>query len=127
LPVGVLIYIVLSNCVQSFQTWILMKRPVPPLVSVLDDEDGPIIDSPGSGPKSGGDGGGGGGSKKKGPKGSGPKGAASVKAMAKASSKKEDKERGAKIKINPANGKVTVNAGESVSGEPVEKKKKKKK
>lgn len=37
LPVGVLIYIVLSNCVQSFQTWILMNKPVPPLVGVDDD------------------------------------------------------------------------------------------
>ena len=71
LPVGVLIYIVLSNCVQSFQTWILMKKPVPPLVGVDDD----IIDAQfsdpkqpkGKGPKS--DGGGG----KKNAKSGGPK------------------------------------------------------
>ncbi|MBX9670536.1 MAG: membrane protein insertase YidC [Candidatus Obscuribacterales bacterium] len=36
LPVGVLIYIVLSNIVQSFQTWMLMRKPTPPLVG-LDD------------------------------------------------------------------------------------------
>src|SRR5262249_41106813 len=48
LPVGVLIYIVLSNCVQSLQTWILMKRPVPPLVAV---DDVPIIEAGGTGPK----------------------------------------------------------------------------
>jgi len=36
LPVGVLIYIVLSNIVQSFQTWLLMKKPAPPLVGVED-------------------------------------------------------------------------------------------
>lgn len=36
LPVGVLIYIVLSNVVQSFQTWLLMKKPAPPLVGLED-------------------------------------------------------------------------------------------
>lgn len=63
LPVGVLIYIVLSNIVQSFQTWMLMKRPVPPLVSVLDDipADFKDVTPP--------DGGGGGAKKSKGDKG----------------------------------------------------------
>lgn len=36
LPVGVLIYIVLSNIVQSFQTWLLMKKPAAPLVGLED-------------------------------------------------------------------------------------------
>lgn len=37
LPLGVLVYMFISNVIQSFQTWILMKRPVKPLVSVVDD------------------------------------------------------------------------------------------
>lgn len=36
LPVGVLIYIVLSNIVQSFQTWLLMKKPAAPLQGLED-------------------------------------------------------------------------------------------
>ncbi len=36
LPVGVLIYIVLSNMVQSFQTWLLMKKPAAPLEGLED-------------------------------------------------------------------------------------------
>jgi YidC/Oxa1 family membrane protein insertase len=53
LPVGVLIYIVLSNIVQSFQTWLLMKKPAPPLVGVEDLglDDGPSDKAPGSGKK----------------------------------------------------------------------------
>lgn len=79
LPVGVLIYIVLSNIVQSFQTWMLMKRPVPPLVSVLDDIPADFKDvTPPDGTPTGG-----GGKKSKGDKGgssdSNGKGAASKK------------------------------------------------
>ena len=66
LPVGVLIYIVLSNMVQSFQTWLLMKKPAQPLVGI--DELG--LDDPL--PPSGG--GSGGSKKKKGPKTDGPDG-----------------------------------------------------
>lgn len=50
LPVGVLIYIVLSNIVQSFQTWLLMKKPAPPLVGVEDlGLDDPLPPSDGTG------------------------------------------------------------------------------
>jgi YidC/Oxa1 family membrane protein insertase len=45
LPVGVLIYIVLSNIVQSLQTWLLMRKPAPPLEGLedlgLDDDEVP--------------------------------------------------------------------------------------
>jgi len=43
LPVGVLVYMVLSNIIQSGQTWLLMRRPVPPLIDVMDDDGGDII------------------------------------------------------------------------------------
>ncbi|MDZ4833307.1 MAG: membrane protein insertase YidC [Candidatus Melainabacteria bacterium] len=50
LPVGVLIYIVLSNIVQSFQTWLLMKKPAAPLEGLEDlglDDDTPVPPPPG--------------------------------------------------------------------------------
>lgn len=36
LPLGVLVYMFISNVVQSFQTWLLMKRPVKPLENVTE-------------------------------------------------------------------------------------------
>ncbi len=41
LPVGVLVYMVVSNIIQTFQTWILMRKPAPPIINVLDDDDLP--------------------------------------------------------------------------------------
>jgi YidC/Oxa1 family membrane protein insertase len=38
LPVGVYLYLVLSNIVQTFQTWLLMKTPQPDFVDVTGDE-----------------------------------------------------------------------------------------
>ena len=38
LPVGVLVYMVVSNIIQTFQTWLLMRRPAPPIINVLDIE-----------------------------------------------------------------------------------------
>ena len=40
LPVGVLVYMVVSNVIQTFQTFILMRRPAPPIINPLDDESG---------------------------------------------------------------------------------------
>jgi YidC/Oxa1 family membrane protein insertase len=40
LPAGVYLYMVFSNVVQSLQTWLLMRKPAPALVDVLDDTDG---------------------------------------------------------------------------------------
>ena len=40
LPAGVYLYMVFSNIVQSLQTWLLMRKPAPALVDVLDDTDG---------------------------------------------------------------------------------------
>ncbi len=37
LPTGVYLYMVISNVVQSMQTFLVMKQPVPDLISVLDD------------------------------------------------------------------------------------------
>ena len=42
LPVGVLVYMVVSNIIQTLQTWILMRKPAPPIINVLDDDDEPI-------------------------------------------------------------------------------------
>ncbi len=39
LPAGVYLYMVISNVVQSLQTWILLKTPTPDIVDV--DDDGP--------------------------------------------------------------------------------------
>lgn len=39
LPVGVLIYIVISNLVQSLQSWLLSRKPSAPLQSVTDGPD----------------------------------------------------------------------------------------
>lgn len=43
LPVGVLVYMVVSNIIQTFQTWILMRKPAPPIINVLDDDDEPPV------------------------------------------------------------------------------------
>jgi YidC/Oxa1 family membrane protein insertase len=37
LPTGVYLYMVISNVVQSLQTWMIMQQPVPPLVDVIDN------------------------------------------------------------------------------------------
>jgi YidC/Oxa1 family membrane protein insertase len=42
LPTGVFLYMVISNVMQSLQTWIIMKQPTQPLVAVLDVEDGVV-------------------------------------------------------------------------------------
>lgn len=52
LPGGVFLYLVVSNVLQTFQSWLIYKTPPPPLVEVSDDDggasssggDGPIID-----------------------------------------------------------------------------------
>jgi YidC/Oxa1 family membrane protein insertase len=38
LPAGVYIYMVLSNVVQSLQTWLIMRKPSPGFVDVLDED-----------------------------------------------------------------------------------------
>jgi YidC/Oxa1 family membrane protein insertase len=38
LPTGVYLYMVVSNVIQTLQTWIIMKSPAPALVDVLDEE-----------------------------------------------------------------------------------------
>lgn len=40
LPAGVYLYMVISNVVQSLQTWILLKTPTPDIVDVDDDDNG---------------------------------------------------------------------------------------
>lgn len=40
LPAGVYLYMVISNVVQSLQTWILLKTPSPDIVDVDDDDNG---------------------------------------------------------------------------------------
>lgn len=39
LPVGVLVYMVVSNIIQTLQTWILMRKPGPAIINVLDGDD----------------------------------------------------------------------------------------
>lgn len=39
LPAGVYLYMVVSNLVQTLQTWLIMRSPVPDLVDVTDDGD----------------------------------------------------------------------------------------
>ncbi|MEZ4488438.1 MAG: membrane protein insertase YidC [Cyanobacteriota/Melainabacteria group bacterium] len=39
LPVGVLLYMVVSNIIQTFQTWILMRKPAPAIINVMDDDE----------------------------------------------------------------------------------------
>lgn len=39
LPAGVYLYMVVSNLVQTLQTWLIMRSPVPALVDVTDDGD----------------------------------------------------------------------------------------
>lgn len=36
LPVGVLVYMVVSNIIQTFQTWLMMRRPAPAIINVLE-------------------------------------------------------------------------------------------
>lgn len=38
LPTGVYLYMVISNVVQSLQTYIVMKQPVPAFINVMDDD-----------------------------------------------------------------------------------------
>ncbi|MBZ0189962.1 MAG: membrane protein insertase YidC [Candidatus Obscuribacterales bacterium] len=45
LPVGVLVYMVISNVIQSGQTWLLMRKPAPPLIDVMDDGDDIIVEA----------------------------------------------------------------------------------
>jgi YidC/Oxa1 family membrane protein insertase len=51
LPAGVFLYLVVSNVVQTFQTWLIYRTPAPAFIDVTDD-DGP-------GPDTGSNGGGG--------------------------------------------------------------------
>jgi YidC/Oxa1 family membrane protein insertase len=41
LPTGVFLYMVVSNAVQTFQTWLLMQGPTAPLIDPDDTPDGP--------------------------------------------------------------------------------------
>lgn len=41
LPTGVYLYMVVSNVIQTLQTWIIMKSPAPALVDVLGDDEAP--------------------------------------------------------------------------------------
>jgi YidC/Oxa1 family membrane protein insertase len=40
LPTGVFLYMVVSNVIQSFQTWMIMRNPGPAIVNVLDGDGG---------------------------------------------------------------------------------------
>jgi YidC/Oxa1 family membrane protein insertase len=40
LPGGVFLYLVVSNVLQTFQSWLIYKTPAPPLVDVTGDDDG---------------------------------------------------------------------------------------
>lgn len=46
LPAGVFLYLVVSNIVQTLQTWLIYRTPAPPLVDVTQDDGG---DGPGGG------------------------------------------------------------------------------
>lgn len=50
LPTGVYLYMVVSNIIQTLQTWMIMKSPAPAIVDVLDDGP-PPPPSNGAGPK----------------------------------------------------------------------------
>jgi YidC/Oxa1 family membrane protein insertase len=54
LPTGVFLYMVVSNVIQSFQTWMIMRNPGPAIVDVLDGDGGG--GGGGGGGKRGGDG-----------------------------------------------------------------------
>ena len=52
LPSGVYVYMVVSNIVQTLQTWLVMKGPMPEFVDVIDkDDDAPPPPSDGDAPK----------------------------------------------------------------------------
>jgi membrane protein insertase Oxa1/YidC/SpoIIIJ len=40
LPAGVFLYLVVSNVLQTFQSWLIYRSPAPPLVDVTGDDDG---------------------------------------------------------------------------------------
>jgi YidC/Oxa1 family membrane protein insertase len=40
LPAGVFLYLVVSNVLQTFQSWLIYRTPAPPLVDVTGDDDG---------------------------------------------------------------------------------------
>jgi len=57
LPVGVYLYMVVSNLVQTAQTWLVMRTPPEPLVDPDEADSAPITPGSGPGPISGGSGG----------------------------------------------------------------------
>lgn len=44
LPAGVFLYLVVSNVLQTFQSWLIYRTPAPALVDVTDDDDGDSSD-----------------------------------------------------------------------------------
>jgi YidC/Oxa1 family membrane protein insertase len=57
LPAGVYLYMVVSNVIQSLQTWFIMRTPAPALIDVLAEGGGPPAAGVKSVEKNGGDGG----------------------------------------------------------------------
>jgi YidC/Oxa1 family membrane protein insertase len=45
LPSGVFLYMVVSNMIQSLQTWLVMRSPAPAIVDVHEGEGGPVLEA----------------------------------------------------------------------------------
>lgn len=54
LPTGVYVYMVVSNVIQTLQTWLIMRTPAAEIIDVIDEGEGPAAPPKGPGPSKGG-------------------------------------------------------------------------